>query len=38
MRNYPDLSAEDVEAALRYYAANRAEIDAELLAEEQDSD
>lgn len=38
MRNYPHLSAADVEAALRYYAQYGAEIDAELLAEEQASD
>ena len=38
MRNYPHLSAEDVDAALRFYAEHRSEIDAELLAEEQDSD
>jgi uncharacterized protein (DUF433 family) len=33
MRNHPHLSTEDVQAALRYYAQHRAEIDAELLAE-----
>lgn len=38
MRNYPHLNAEDVDAALSYYAQHRAEIDAELLAEEQASD
>ena len=38
IRNYPHLSAEDVDAALRFYAEHRSEIDAELLAEEQDSD
>jgi uncharacterized protein (DUF433 family) len=38
IRNYPHLSADDVDAALRYYADHRAEIDAELLAEEQASD
>lgn len=37
-RNYPHLSLEDVDAALRYYAEHRADIDAELLAEEQASD
>jgi uncharacterized protein (DUF433 family) len=34
MRNYPHLSGDDVEAALRYYAERCDEIDAELLAEE----
>ena len=38
MRNYPHLSIDDVEAALRYYAEHRAEIDAELLAEERADD
>ena len=38
MRNYLHLTREDVSAALRYYAEHRAEIDAELLAEEQASD
>ncbi|HZO33336.1 MAG TPA: DUF433 domain-containing protein [Chloroflexota bacterium] len=38
LRNYPRLSAEDVAAALAYYAEHRSEIDAELLAEEQATD
>jgi type III restriction enzyme len=37
-RNYPHLTPEDVEAAIRFYEEHRAEIDAELLAEEQASD
>jgi uncharacterized protein (DUF433 family) len=35
VRNYPHLSADDVDAAPRFYADHRPEIDAELLAEEQ---
>ena len=37
-RNYPRLSEDDVEAAIRYYEDHRAEIDAELLAEERAAD
>ena len=37
-RNYPRLSDDDVEAAIRYYDAHHAEVDAELLAEEHASD
>lgn len=37
-RNYPHLSTDDLEAAIRYYEAHRAAIDAELLAEERASD
>ena len=37
-RNYPRLSEDDVEAAIRYYEEHRAAIDAELLAEEHASD
>ena len=37
-RNYPHLSAADLEAAIRYYEAHRAAIDAELLAEERAAD
>ena len=37
-RNYPRLSEADVEAAIRYYEEHRAQIDAELLAEERASD
>ena len=36
-RNYPRLSEEDVEAAIHYYREHRAEIDAELAAEEHAS-
>ena len=36
-RNYPRLSDDDVEAAIRYYREHRAEIDAELTAEEHAS-
>jgi uncharacterized protein (DUF433 family) len=35
MRNYPHLSVDDIAAALTYYVEHCAEIDAELLAEEQ---
>jgi uncharacterized protein (DUF433 family) len=34
----PNLSADDIKAAIRFYAEHRAEIDAELLAEELASD
>ena len=37
-RNYPRLSEDDVEAAIHYYEEHRAEIDAELLAEERGID
>ena len=37
-RNYPRLSDDDVEAAIRFYEEHRTEIDAELLAEERASD
>jgi uncharacterized protein (DUF433 family) len=37
-RNYPHLSAGDIEAAVHYYAEHTAEIDAELLAEELAAD
>ncbi len=37
-RNYPHLSKTDVEAAIRFYQEHRAEIDAELAAEEQAAD
>lgn len=38
VRNYPRLSRDDVDAALRYYAEHRVEIDDELVAEEQATD
>ena len=37
-RNYPRLSDDDVEAAIRYYEEHRVGIDAELLAEERSID
>lgn len=37
-RNYPSLSEDDIEAAIRYYEEHRAEIDAELLAEGRAAD
>jgi uncharacterized protein (DUF433 family) len=37
-RNYPRLTEDDVEAAIRCYEEHRAKIDAGLLAEERASD
>lgn len=37
-RNYPRLSEDDVEAAIRYLEEHRDQIDAELLAEERATD
>ena len=37
-RNYPHLSAADVDAAISFFQEHRAEIDAELAAEEQATD
>ena len=37
-RNYPRLSEDDVETAIGYHEAHRAEINAELLAEKQAAD
>jgi uncharacterized protein (DUF433 family) len=34
IRDYPTLAAGDVDEAIRYYEAHRAEIDADLLAEQ----
>ena len=34
-RNYPRLSDDDIEAAIRYYDEHRVEIDDELLDEER---
>jgi uncharacterized protein (DUF433 family) len=37
-QNYPHLSRADIDAAIGFYKEHRAEIDAELAAEEQASD
>jgi uncharacterized protein (DUF433 family) len=37
-RAYPFLDAEDVDEVIRYYESHRAEIDAELRAEQSDED
>jgi uncharacterized protein (DUF433 family) len=38
VRAYPSLAAQDIDEAIRYYEANRAEIDAELADEQGDCD
>ena len=34
LRDYPSLTAEDLDEAIRFYEAHRAEIDADLLEEQ----
>ena len=38
IRDYPSLGAEDVDEAIRYYEAHRAEIDADLREEQGEGD
>jgi len=36
--DYPSLAAQDIDEAIRYYEAHRAEIEADLLDEEGEAD
>ncbi len=38
LHDYPSLTAEDIDEAIRFYEAHRAEIDADLLDEQGPED